>query len=102
MIVSIDYDDTFTADPKAWSDVIKCLQACSHTVICVTGRYGTPEDIDQLTRALPGIQVVFARDEAKNDAAKIAGYEVDVWIDDLPSRVMSPKVIAPKRSIAHV
>jgi hypothetical protein len=89
MIISIDFDDTFTADPITWKWVIKLLQSSSHTVVCVTGRHGTQEDIDETSAALPaGIPVVFAGDEAKNDAAILAGYAVDVWIDDQPARVM--------------
>ena len=89
MIISIDFDDTFTADPITWKWVIKLLQSSSHTVVCVTGRHGTQEDIDETSAALPaGIPVVFAGDEAKKDAAVLAGYDVNVWIDDQPARIM--------------
>lgn len=89
MIISVDFDDTFTADPVAWRSVIKLLQSSSHTVVCVTGRHGTQEDIEEMSAALPaGLPVVFAGDEAKKDAAILAGYAVDVWIDDQPARVM--------------
>lgn len=89
MIISIDFDDTFTADPVTWKWVIKLLQSSLHTVICVTGRHGTQQDIDETSAVLPsGVLVVFAGDEAKNDAATLAGHIVDVWIDDQPARVM--------------
>jgi hypothetical protein len=89
VIVSIDFDDTFTADPVAWTAIIKLLQDASHTVVCVTGRDNTPISVNQITHALPeGIPIVFAGSDPKNDAAIREGFNVDVWIDDRPLRVM--------------
>ena len=99
MIVSIDFDDTFTVDPVAWTAIIKLLQNASHTVVCVTGRKDTPASANQIKTALPdGVAVVFAGSDPKNDAAMRQGFHVDVWIDDRPSRVMGKAVVGKAMS----
>lgn len=39
MIISLDYDNTYTRDPKFWLEFVKRSIDCGHTVICVTMRY---------------------------------------------------------------
>jgi hypothetical protein len=93
MIVSLDYDNTFTADPVAWRFVVAALNARGHAVICVTARNETPTNREVLKHELPnGVQVVFAGEQPKEVAAIKHGYLVDVWIDDRPDRIKSPGV----------
>jgi hypothetical protein len=93
MIISIDYDDTFTADPESWANVIELLSGAGHTVICVTARPDAEPHVSELYAALPsGMSIVFAGDEAKQPSALKAGFAVDIWIDDNPIRVMEPYV----------
>lgn len=88
MIISIDYDDTWSADPQVWSQVAKLFRSRGHTVILVTNRYeifGKP-----VLRACSGRvhNIIFAGSKPKRDAAKEQGYEVDVWIDDYPESIL--------------
>lgn len=86
MIIAIDYDNTYTADPDTWDNVIKTLQVAGHTLVCVTGRseaMGLPV-LNSIGKLIP---VVFAGPEWKRDAALKRGYKVDVWIDDMPEMV---------------
>lgn len=92
MIIAIDYDNTYTADPLAWNEVIKILISAHHTVICVTARpeiMGQPV-LDSVGQLVP---VLFAGAEWKREYALKRGYKVNVWIDD------SPEYIGPQTLI---
>lgn len=90
MIISIDFDDTFTADPKMWANAIQLMQDCGHTVICVSARRNTMDHRIELEGALPeGVKVLLSYDEPKRDFALRQGYAVDVWIDDFPDAIVS-------------
>lgn len=93
MIIAVDYDGTYAADPEVFNLVIKLLQNYGHTVICVTGRYdGAMGQIvkDTIGRLVP---VIFAGAEWKARAAQQAGYTVSVWIDDMPSMISPYDII---------
>jgi len=86
MIIAIDYDQTYAADPETFNKVISLFQEAGHTVICVTGR---SEDMGEPVMKSIGkiVPVIFAGKEWKNEAAKKRGYDVNIWIDDNPSMV---------------
>ena len=79
MIIAIDWDKTITADPGLWNEFIDLASARNHTVIVVTGR----QEHDPVVPPWP-IEVIYAGSRWKIDAAKSAGFEVDIWIDDHP------------------
>ena len=78
MLIAIDYDNTYTADPEWWDEVIRSGQERGHTIVCVTGRTEPPN--------LP-IRVICAGDEYKRDAVRRSGLRIDVWIDDEPGHI---------------
>lgn len=86
MIIAVDYDSTYSADPETFDQVIKVFQAAGHTVICVTAR---PETMGQSVLNSIGklVPVVFAGADWKREAAERRGYKVNVWIDDVPEMV---------------
>jgi hypothetical protein len=94
MIISIDYDNTYTADPNLWDNFIKTALSIGHTVICVTAR---PEVMGQVVLDSVGqlVPVVFAGGEWKREVALKQGYKVDVWIDDMP------EYIGPQTIVGH-
>lgn len=80
MLIAIDYDDTYTADPALWDVFIAVASSRGHEVICVTGRRASqPVGLE--------LPTVYADGEYKREAAERAGYRVDVWIDDMPGYV---------------
>lgn len=90
MLIAIDFDDTFTADPKMWTEVIHLMQAYGHTVICVSARRNTMDHRIELEDALPkGVKVLLSYDEPKRDFAFRHNYVVDIWIDDFPDAIVS-------------
>lgn len=91
LICAIDFDGTYTADPELFKAFVGLLKARGHIPIMVTGRpaeYG----MDEAPKALVGdlMPIIFAGGEWKIDAAKAAGYEVDIWVDDLPQFIRPP------------
>jgi hypothetical protein len=89
MNISLDYDDTYTRDPKAWLMFIKLFRARGHKVYCVTMRHniGTQalEVIDALDTEVDGIY--FTGHKAKENFMFDQGIRIDVWIDDQPNFV---------------
>lgn len=88
LTVAIDFDDTFTADVEVWSLVIQVLQNAGHRVICVSARDNSLGNMRELTLALPkDVDVILSNNEPKKVVAKSHGYDVDIWIDDLPHKI---------------
>jgi hypothetical protein len=83
MIISVDYDGTYTADPELWDDFIKSALVKGHTVICITAR---TETIGQVVKDSIGqlVPIIFTGGQPKRQVAFQQGYQVDVWIDDMP------------------
>lgn len=95
MLIAVDFDDTFTADPEFWRQVVALGKARGHSFVCVTGRSDRPMLSDptrhwgdEVREAIGDLMpVVFAGSGWKRDAAAKAGYGVDVWVDDHPEWV---------------
>ena len=85
MIIAIDYDNTYTADPITFNGIISLLKAADHTVICVTARTGIGAMAEPVLNSIGKlIPVIFADKDWKKEAALKRGYKVDIWIDDSP------------------
>jgi hypothetical protein len=93
LIISIDFDDTFTADTHAFLEIIEILRDHGHLVLCISARLDNERNRQQLKTALPeGIEILLTSGLAKCDFASDHGFEVDIWIDDLPQDIVSHKV----------
>lgn len=101
MIIALDFDGTFTLDPDCWAMFVRSFQLHGHTVICVTGRSdsgGMGDQVrDQFAAVGLDVPIVFAGSEWKVDAARAAGWEVNVWIDDMPQYVAPPPMFVGMR-----
>ena len=84
MIIALDFDGTFTADPKFWLFFARDAVVHNHQVITVTHRRKTFENEQTMRNLGVNWPIVFAYDQPKKMAAIEAGYAVDVWIDDNP------------------
>jgi hypothetical protein len=88
LTIAIDFDDTFTADCETWREAILLLQRSGHRVICVSARRNELSHRQELTQALPdGVPVLLSYDTPKRSFAKLNGYDVDIWIDDMPEAI---------------
>lgn len=73
MLIALDYDKTYTADPMLWEDFIQSARARGHTVKIVTMRRP-----DEVVSDVP-IDVVYTSRKAKASIVK-----ADIWVDDSP------------------
>jgi len=89
MIISIDFDDTWTADPDLWKAFARQAKRRGHTVILATNRAPRRDLMFPVEQAVtPWVDaIVFAGPSPKREAVARRGYDVDVWIDDYPSSV---------------
>lgn len=93
LTIAIDYDDTFTADPKLWSTLIRNAKDVGHKVMVVTARSETTENIDEINAWLDHwdcqMPVIFTSLASKLWAVEKRGINVDIWIDDNPTALVN-------------
>lgn len=96
MLVAIDFDGTFAADPDFWRCVVELGRSRGHSFVLVTGRgdhvmRSDPSRHwgDEVRQTVNGLlPIVFAgHDRTKRQAAAEAGFQPDVWVDDYPESV---------------
>lgn len=93
LTIAIDYDDTYTADPMLWARFIGDANRSGHTVVCVTARREKPD----FTREPPlpaDLPIVCAGQEWKKHAAAKAGFNVNIWIDDIPGLIEPSRLLS--------
>lgn len=94
MKISLDYDETYTADPVLWSVFIKQAKQRSHEVKFVTYRYSPnvygENGVDSRNQDIfddsikEGIEIVYTNGKQKSNF-----YDADIWIDDYPETIPS-------------
>ena len=81
MLIALDYDKTYTADPALWDSFVGLAQSRGHTVKIVTMRR-PDEAIDTGV-----VDVVYTSRKAKSSVIR-----ADIWIDDSPHWVYQDSV----------
>ena len=83
LTIAIDFDGTFAEDPDAFREIVEVFRARGHQCILVTN---CPEEWGDDVRELVGdlMPVVFAGRLSKSAAVYRQGYDVDIWVDDMP------------------
>ena len=85
LLIAIDYDGTYTEDPKLWDAFIALATRAGHRVICCTMRYEDTEG-DEVKDLLRGkVERIFFTGR-KNKSEALGTHELvpDIWIDDAP------------------
>lgn len=88
MLIIIDYDETYTADPVLWDAFISCAKVRMHDIVCCTMRlddgYNSDVESDMGQHNIPIVYSAAHKD--KWEAVQKAGYipENAVWLDDRP------------------
>lgn len=92
MNIALDYDGTFTADPKFWLAFIVRAVTSGHSVSIVTMRYPsecTPAmgfiDLESLHHI---VDVVCTSRKAKKPYCVAQGHDFNIWIDDHPEALL--------------
>lgn len=93
LLISIDFDQTFTAAPGLWRSFIREAVDRGNRVCCVTRREDSEKNREEIRlafgdafSALAGL-VLAGPDRRKRSAAGEAGLSPDVWIDDKPETI---------------
>lgn len=84
MIIGIDFDNTITADPMMWREIIRMMTRRGHTVYIVTARmkHVHPEDLHPWYGIVEN--VYFTEHKAKRQFMLDQGINIEVMIDDSP------------------
>ena len=91
MIIALDFDDTYTADPELWCEFVKMCRILNHKVILVTARDDTFVQRDYIQKALVNCDIddIYLTSCApKTTYMERQGITVDIWIDDHPERLV--------------
>jgi HK97 family phage prohead protease len=93
LVISLDYDRTFTAAPGLWRSFVNMATAAGNRVVCISRREATDENREELRLAFADLEVgdliLCGADTQKRDAAAAAGIAVDVWVDDYPEGIVA-------------
>jgi hypothetical protein len=73
VLIALDYDKTYTADPALWDCFVGLARLRGHEVKIVTMRHPHEEVPDT------GMDVVYTSRKAKATVVK-----ADIWVDDSP------------------
>lgn len=90
MILSIDYDDTYTRDPELWDALARLAMERDHQVWCVSARHQShmTDAINSIGKVIGAERCVGTNGAAKRDHLfKEHGVYADVWVDDMPDTV---------------
>jgi hypothetical protein len=81
LTIGLDYDNTFTADPKAWQQFIGLMLSHGHRVFITTSR--SPDlELEIIPHGIDGI--VYCSFRAKKTVTQEQGIKINIWIDDDP------------------
>jgi hypothetical protein len=85
----IDYNHTYTTDPKLWNSIIQLLYLRKNNVVCITRDHNGGEDeiLDDIGAVIGKKNVYFTHGMSKKDYAKQHDIKVDIWIDDNPKHI---------------
>ena len=83
--IALDFDDTYTADPKTFENIIAVLQASGHKVTVVTLRddQDRHSSMDYLKEEY-NVNTVFCAGQSKERIVRELGLQINIWIDDNP------------------
>lgn len=88
MIIAIDYHGTFSRDIVGFRAFVKSFQARGHVCVLVTGIEDGDRYAAEVRRDVGDLMpIVFAAGAWKKQAAKAAGFDVDIWVDDNPEYI---------------
>jgi len=93
VIIAIDYDRTWSADPSTWNAVYELLLSRGHQVIMVTGRKQWTDDMKRGN--LPeSLRIFYTNGQLKEWSLRTQrGPKVDIWIDDMPGMIQNCKLL---------
>jgi hypothetical protein len=103
LVISLDYDRTWTAAPGLWRSFVGMATAAGNRVVCISRRENDEANREELRLAFADLEVsdliLCGAGTQKRDAAAAAGLTVDVWVDDYPEGIVSGTDAKPTRAL---
>jgi HK97 family phage prohead protease len=103
LVISLDYDRTWTAAPGLWRSFVGMATAAGNRVVCISRRENDEANREELRLAFADLEVsdliLCGSNTQKRDAAAAAGLAVDVWVDDYPEGIVSAADAKPTRAV---
>lgn len=94
LVIALDYDNTYDADPVAWDHFIKIFKGRGHHVVVLTFRDDRYDKTPLLLDLEKSIPVYYTRGVAKRWWSDQFGPgKIDVWIDDRPEAIISNSLL---------
>lgn len=84
MIIALDYDGTYTADPALWDAFIQSARLRGHEVHLVTMRH----ESEPVRLGAHVDRVHYTDRRAKRAFMQQRGLSVQIWIDDMPEFIV--------------
>ena len=91
MTIAFDIDGTWGTDPNLFWAIARVFEVKGWTVIVVTGAEQPTDKLERLR--LTNYPIVYALGILKRDAARAAGYSVNVWVDDMPGTIEPCRIL---------
>jgi HK97 family phage prohead protease len=99
LLISLDYDNTYTAAPGLWRSFVADATARGNRVVCISRREDSEANREELRAAFSDLDVagIVLCGEAtqKRAAAAAAGLDIDIWIDDYPEGIPDVDILTP-------
>jgi hypothetical protein len=89
LLIVIDYDFTFTADPELWTEFVLSAQKKGHEVMCVTLRsHKIESEYEEVVNSIGKFcNIIFTSRNAKKKYLMDRGIYPNIWIDDEPEHI---------------
>jgi hypothetical protein len=90
MTFALDFNGTYTKDPKFWNVFIELARLRKDEVYCVTHSTDPDENkalLDSIGQIIGEDKCVFADGNSKLSAVAALGIEIDIWIDNNPIHI---------------
>lgn len=94
MLITLDYDQTYTACPALWHAFLRSAEDLGIDVICVTRRHANEVPLMRVPLP-PGLCLITTGRAPKGAYLLSLGLNPDIWIDDDPASIYGPAVTPP-------
>lgn len=94
MLIAMDFDETYTADPSCMRAIIRCFQSCGHKVFIVTMRSHEHDWLDEFEflKKNYDVDTIFCDGKAKKPFCEALGLQFQFWMDDRPEGINADSV----------
>jgi hypothetical protein len=86
--IAIDFDETYTADPACFAEIVAVLRRYQHRPLIVSCRRNTPKNRNVISEIVGDDLLIILTDlKPKRPFCESMGLPVDIWMDDMPECV---------------